>query len=67
MEVNEENHMPRTGRPPKDTDTLTLRMPSEIFRALDQRRKEEDDLPNRQEMIRRILIRELELGDGEDG
>lgn len=43
------------GRPPRDTDSLTLRLPREMIAAIDDMRRAENDLPNRQEMIRRIL------------
>jgi metal-responsive CopG/Arc/MetJ family transcriptional regulator len=43
------------GRPPKDTDSLTLRLSREMIAAIDDMRRSEADLPNRQEMIRRIL------------
>lgn len=43
------------GRPQKDSDSITLRLPREVIEALDDMRRAEKDLPNRQEMIRRLL------------
>ena len=48
------------GRPPKDTDSLTLRLTREMIEAIDGMRRDENDLPNRQEMIRRILQSAIE-------
>lgn len=48
------------GRPPRDTDPITLRLTKEVFEALDDMRRAEKDLPNRQEMIRRVLQQAIE-------
>ncbi|MDT8853557.1 ribbon-helix-helix protein, CopG family [Paracoccaceae bacterium Fryx2] len=44
------------GRPKADTESLTLRLPRDLIAQIDELRRIEADLPNRQEMIRRILI-----------
>jgi len=41
--------------PKKDTEALTLRLPRELISQLDEIRRNEDDIPTRPEMIRRIL------------
>mgnify|MGYP003677026969 CR=1 len=46
--------------PKKDTEALTLRLSREMIKALDERRRLEDDLPTRPEMIRRLLAESLE-------
>lgn len=48
-----------TGRPRKDTVPVTLRLPREMIDALDVARRREPDLPTRQEMIRRMLVKQL--------
>lgn len=48
------------GRPTSDTDSMTLRLPKATFEALDDMRRVEKDIPNRQEMIRRILQAAIE-------
>ncbi|PFG63909.1 ribbon-helix-helix CopG family protein [Thioclava sp. ES.031] len=45
----------KMGRPRTDTEAVTVRLPRETIRALDELRKLEEDLPTRPEMIRRIL------------
>lgn len=52
---------PRMGRPPVDTAPITLRLPREMIELLDNRRRDEPDLPTRPEMIRRILADVLNL------
>jgi metal-responsive CopG/Arc/MetJ family transcriptional regulator len=47
-------------RPKSDTEAMNLRLSREILDALDDIRREEKDLPNRQEMVRRILIEAIE-------
>lgn len=51
--------MPRTGRPRKDSEPITLRLPREVIEALDALRRDEKDLPTRPEMIRRLLVKQL--------
>lgn len=48
------------GRPSKDTQPITLRLPVETIAVLDEARKEEDDIPTRPEMLRRIIAEWLE-------
>lgn len=43
------------GRPKADTESLNLRLPRELIAQIDELRRIETDLPNRQEMIRRVL------------
>lgn len=53
----------RMGRPPVDTEAITLRLPREMIQALDDRRREESDLPTRPEMLRRLLADVLHITD----
>lgn len=53
----------KMGRPPVDTEAITLRLPREIIQALDDRRREESDLPTRPEIIRRLLADVLHMHD----
>ncbi|RJL15839.1 hypothetical protein [Paracoccus siganidrum] len=53
----------RMGRPPVDTEAITLRLPREMIQALDDRRREESDLPTRPEMLRRLLADVLQVSD----
>ncbi|MDO6615926.1 MULTISPECIES: ribbon-helix-helix protein, CopG family [Pacificibacter] len=53
----------KMGRPKLDTEALTVRLPREMIEAIDNRRREEDDLPTRPEMIRRVLAQWLEATD----
>lgn len=45
----------KKGRPSVDTEQVTLRLSREILQKLDDWRREQPDLPNRPEAIRRIL------------
>lgn len=47
--------------PKKDTEALTLRLSKDLIQEIDNRRRGEDDLPTRPEMIRRALIEWLEM------
>ncbi len=47
--------------PKKNTEPLTLRLPSEILTALDDLRRGIEDLPTRPEMIRRLLLTHPDL------
>lgn len=49
----------KKGRPRVDTEAVNLRLPREMIKALDDRRKLEEDLPSRPEMIRRALVQWL--------
>jgi Arc/MetJ-type ribon-helix-helix transcriptional regulator len=54
----------KKGRPRVDTEPVNLRLSREMIQALDERRKLEDDLPSRPEMIRRALAQWLEGTQG---
>ncbi|TCT30112.1 ribbon-helix-helix protein, CopG family [Martelella mediterranea] len=41
--------------PRKDNIPLTLRVSQDLLKLLDDRRREEEDIPTRPEMVRRIL------------
>lgn len=41
--------------PKKDTEALTLRLQRDLIALIDDARRQEDDIPTRPEMIRRIL------------
>ena len=60
----------KIGRPTVDSEPVTLRLPRELIEAIDNRRRLEQDLPTRPEMIRRALVQWLALtegkGEGED-
>ena len=47
--------MARMGRPKIDSEAITLRLPRDMIEAIDDRRRQEPDLPTRPEMIRRLL------------
>jgi metal-responsive CopG/Arc/MetJ family transcriptional regulator len=47
--------MKKTGRPKSETSAITLRLPDEMIQELDGVRREQEDIPTRPEMIRRIL------------
>jgi len=47
--------MTKMGRPRKETEAVTVRLPVEMLAKLDDARRTEEDLPTRPEMIRRIL------------
>jgi metal-responsive CopG/Arc/MetJ family transcriptional regulator len=48
--------MKKMGRPPVDTEAVTVRLPRELITALDDARRYEPDMPTRQEIIRRVLL-----------
>jgi Arc/MetJ-type ribon-helix-helix transcriptional regulator len=48
--------MKKMGRPPVDTEAVTVRLPRELITALDDARRSEPDMPTRQEIIRRVLL-----------
>jgi len=52
--------MAKTGRPPVDTDAVTVRLPRDVIEAVDNFRKSEPDLPSRPEGIRRLLVERLQ-------
>lgn len=48
--------MKKMGRPPVDTEAVTVRLPRELITALDDARRSEPEMPTRQEIIRRVLL-----------
>ena len=56
--------MKKIGRPKKDTEQVTVRLLVETIDAIDGARKEQDDLPSRPEMIRRMIDDWLALRSG---
>ncbi|KAA3526132.1 hypothetical protein GOZ80_14055 [Agrobacterium vitis] len=59
MKSIDETKKPKKGRPPVDSEAINLRLASDVMAALDEFRRTQLDLPNRQEAIRRILIEYL--------
>lgn len=55
---------PRMGRPPADTAPVMVRMTPQLIQAIDNRRRDEPDLPTRPEMVRRLLMASLGLTEG---
>ena len=47
--------------PKKDTEAINLRLPRDLIREIDDRRRVEPDLPTRPEMIRRALVQWLDM------
>ncbi|SFO38441.1 Ribbon-helix-helix protein, copG family [Roseovarius lutimaris] len=47
--------MTKMGRPKVDTQAVMLRLHSDLVKQIDDLRREEEDLPTRPEMIRRII------------
>jgi len=45
----------KVGRPKVDTSPITVRAHTDVIGALDDYRRDQDDLPTRPEAIRRIL------------
>ena len=43
------------GRPPVDTEAITLRLPRKIIDALETLRREQTAIPSRPEMVRIVL------------
>ncbi|MDX1822005.1 MAG: ribbon-helix-helix protein, CopG family [Paracoccaceae bacterium] len=41
--------------PKKDTTGIMLRLPAEMLKAIDDIRRQEEDIPTRPEMVRRII------------
>ena len=50
----------KMGRPEMDTEPVTIRMPREMIRAIDDYRRTVEDLPTRPEVIRRVIADWLE-------
>ncbi|WP_353844945.1 ribbon-helix-helix protein, CopG family [Rhizobium sp. CSW-27] len=51
--------MSKIGRPPSDTEPVTVRLPRDVIEALDEFRKRQADLPSRPEGIRRLILEQL--------
>lgn len=47
--------MTQFGRPKTDTKAVTLRLSSDMLEIIDSERRNQEDIPTRPEMIRRIL------------
>ncbi len=47
--------MVKKGRPPVDSSGIMLRLHNDIIKIIDDIRREEEDMPTRPEMIRRML------------
>ena len=47
--------MKKIGRPKKDTEQVTVRLLTDTIQEIDEARKQQDDLPSRPEMIRRMI------------
>jgi hypothetical protein len=47
--------MKKMGRPPVDTEAVTVRLPRELIAALDEARRMDPEMPTRQEIMRRVL------------
>jgi Arc/MetJ-type ribon-helix-helix transcriptional regulator len=54
--------MKKMGRPPVDTEAVTVRLPRELIAALDDARRMDPEMPTRQEIIRRVLTDWQERG-----
>jgi hypothetical protein len=54
-----ETKKPNKGRPKVDTEAVNLRLPRDLIEALVKFRKDQPDLPNAPEGIRRILVEAL--------
>jgi Arc/MetJ-type ribon-helix-helix transcriptional regulator len=48
--------MKRIGRPPVDTEAVTVRLPRDLIAELDDARRTDPEMPTRQEIIRRVLV-----------
>ena len=47
--------MAKMGRPPRDTAPVTIRMDQGMLKAIDDYRREQEDLPSRPEVVRRVM------------
>lgn len=46
---------PKKGRPAVESEAINLRLPKHVIEQLDEWRRDEPDIPNRQEAIRRTI------------
>lgn len=56
--------MPRTGRPKIHSEPITVRVPADLLEQIDNLRRVEQDVPNRPEMIRRLVVEAIEAKNG---
>ena len=54
------------GRPPVDTEAVTVRLSRDLIAALDDARRADPAMPTRQEIIRRVLAAWHESGETTD-
>jgi hypothetical protein len=54
----------KLGRPPVDTEALTVRMSAVALKEIDEWRRRQEDLPTRAEAIRRLVAAALKRGGG---
>ena len=47
--------MSKKGRPPVDTEPVTVRLPRDVLDAVEKYRREQDSIPTRPEAIRQML------------
>lgn len=47
--------MAKMGRPTRDTAPVTIRMDQTMLKAIDDYRREQEDLPSRPEVVRRVM------------
>jgi len=47
--------MAKMGRPTRDTAPVTIRMDQSMLKAIDDYRREQEDLPSRPEVVRRVM------------
>lgn len=52
--------MAKLGRPKTDTAPVTIRMDRTLLRAIDDYRRQQEDLPSRPEVVRRVMAEWLE-------
>lgn len=48
--------MAKMGRPRVDTEPITVRMDREMLKAIDDYRRQQEDLPSRPEVVRRVIV-----------
>lgn len=59
MAAIESTKKPKKGRPPVESEALNLRLQQSLLLALDDFRRQQSDMPNRQEGVRRLLAEAL--------
>jgi metal-responsive CopG/Arc/MetJ family transcriptional regulator len=59
--------MKKIGRPRTDTEAITLRLSRDVIQEIDAVRRDEEDIPTRPEMIRRMLQDWLEKKGKSEG